>query len=150
MENATTEKNIEKLVEIERKAAYHSGLFRGILLGVGTIWLIAIMAVVIVVINKETFLNGAVNFVLGNVMEDVFQSFPDGYWTRNSKRIVPILDQFTNAASEHKISNSEYKKISRAVMYALKDRRLTYQEIENILKLLKDASINSTNMKKDR
>ncbi len=141
-ENSHKSEDFEKLLKMEKKAARRSGFWRGLLVGLGSVWFFVFILVLLFIINKDTLINESANYVVGNVMEDVFESFPDGYWTNNQKKIVPILDQFTNAAADHRISNSDYRKISRAVMSDLKDRRLTYRELENLLELLKNVSQN--------
>ncbi len=134
------ERDFEKLLKIEKRLAHRSGFWKGLLVGLGSFWLIAAIIILLLIVNKQSLLSESANLIMGNIMEDVFESFPDGYWTYNQDKIIPILDRFTNAAADHKISRSDYHKISRAIMYSLKDRRLTYKELENLLDLLNKAS----------
>ncbi len=143
LETLRNREDVEKLLELEKKIAHKSGFWRGVLVGFAGIWALIFFILIFLVINKETLINQSADFVVSHVMEGIFQAFPDGYWTKNHDKIVPILDRFTNAAADHKISKAEYGRISRRILYALKDRRLTYQELENILDLLNEASISS-------
>ena len=147
--NAVEGRDFEKLLAIERRAAHRSGFWKGLLLGLGSFWLIAAIGIAILVVNKESLMNESANLVMGGIMKDVFESFPDGYWTYNQDKIIPILDRFTNAAADHKISRSNYRKISRAIMYSLKDRRLTYKELENLLDLLNKVAASGTALNKN-
>ena len=133
---------LNRYIQAERQAAQKKGFFRGLLVGI----LIPILMISVLVITglflRKDIEQWIGEYLMGTVMTQVFTAFPDAYFTLNRERVISILDDFTNAASKHKISNGEFRQIGRKFLDALKDRQLTYAELDDILALMKKAAHN--------
>ncbi len=133
---------LNRYIRAERKTAYKNGFVKGIIIGV-LIPISLFSSLVIIAIFFQKDIEAKVGeYLMGTVLTEVFSAFPDGYFTHNRERIIKILDDFTNAASKHKISNSEFRQIGRKFLNALKDRQLSYAELDGILALMKEAAQN--------
>ena len=66
-------------------------------------------------------------------MEQIFASFPDAYFTNNKDRIMNVLDDFTNATEAHRVSKESYKRLGRMIMRDLRDKKLTYKELNGLV-----------------
>ena len=84
-------------------------------------------------LNRTKIVEKALYFAASNLLEEVFSSFPDAYLSNNRERVIKTLDDFTNASSANKISKEEFREIGSKTVRAIADRRLTYQEITEIL-----------------
>lgn len=91
-------------------------------------------------LNQDTVAEKALDYIVNNYMKELFASFPDAYVSNNQHKILPILDEFTNAAASEKVSEAEFKEIGKSIIMALKDKELTYHEIDEILLKMKHAS----------
>lgn len=131
---------IDKLIQIELNEAHRKGLRKGFILGAGLILFVIFSVSAILWINKELIAEEAMDFVINNYMRDIFATFPDAYMSNNQHKVLPILDEFTNAAAAKKVSQAEFKAIGKAIILALHDKQLTYHEIDHILSLMKKAS----------
>ena len=78
---------------------------------------------------KEKLLND----VISGTMEQIFASFPDAYFTNNKDHIMKVLDDFTNATDAHRVSKASYKHLGRMIMGDLRDKRLTYRELNELV-----------------
>lgn len=131
---------IEKLFRIEVKDARKKSLLAGIFIGVLLIILIVISLVTFLWFNQEAVAERALDYVISGYMKDLFESFPDAYVSYNQQRILLVLDNFANAAAKHYVSDAEFKEIGKSVVFALRDKELTYHEIDDILAQMKEAS----------
>jgi len=131
---------IEKLFRIELNQTRKKSLIVGVLLG----FLLTVMLIIglgsILWFNQDAVAEKALDYIISGYMNDLFESFPNAYVSYNQPRILLILDNFTNAAAKHYVSAAEFKEIGRSVIFALKDKELTYHEIDDILSKMKRAS----------
>ncbi|MCH8956004.1 hypothetical protein IIA28_11920 [candidate division KSB1 bacterium] len=132
--------DIQKLFRIELKQAKRKSLLYGMLLGVLLFCLTIAGFASMLWLNKEAVAEKALDYVISGYLTDLFESFPDAYVSYNQHKILPILDKFTNAAAKKYVSEAEFKEIGKSLIFALKDKELTYHEIDEILSQMKRAS----------
>ena len=77
--------------------------------------------------------------MVSSVVTEVFTAFPDAYFTNNREKVISVFDDFTNAASSHKISSSEFGQLGQQFLKALKDKRITYGELDLILETMQKS-----------
>jgi len=133
---------LNRYVQLERQAAYKKGFVRGLVTGIFIPVLLVSILVITGIFLQRDIEEKVGEYLMGTVLTEVFSAFPDAYFTLNRERIIKILDDFTNAASKHKISNQEFRQIGRKFLDALKDRQLSYAELDAILALMKEAAQN--------
>lgn len=131
---------IEKLFRIELKDARKKSLIAGIFLGVLLSIFIVVGVVSLLWFNQDVVADKALDYIISGYMKDLFESFPDAYVSYNQQRILLVLDNFTNAAAKHYVSDAEFKEIGKSIVFALRDKELTYHEIDDILSQMKLAS----------
>ena len=90
--------------------------------------------------NQDKIAEKALDYIVHNYMKELFAAFPDAYVSNNQHKILPILDEFTNATASREVSEAEFKEIGKSIIMALKDKELTYHEIDEILLKMKRAS----------
>jgi len=131
---------IEKLFRIELNQTRKKSLIVGVLLG----FLLTVMLIIglgsILWFNQDVVAEKALDYIISGYMKDLFESFPDAYVSNNQHKILPILDNFTNAAAKNFVSEAEFKEIGKSVVFALRDKELTYHEIDDLLAKMKQAS----------
>jgi hypothetical protein len=91
-------------------------------------------------VNRMQYAASAAEYVAGDFLWSVFRYFPDGYVSNNREKFVSTLDAFTNAVSFGKITKSDFQQLSASFMASLQDRKLTYQEIDDILRIMNEAA----------
>ena len=91
-------------------------------------------------VNRMQYAASAAEYVAGDFLWNVFRYFPDGYVSNNKEKFINTLDAFTNAVSFGKITKSDFQQLSATFMASLQDRKLTYQEIDDILRLMNEAA----------
>ncbi len=130
----------EKLFNLELNKVRKKNILAGVFIGV----LISILLILafgsILWFNQEIVAEKALDYIISGYLHDLFESFPNAYVSYNQPRILLILDNFTNAAAKHYVSDAEFKEIGKSVVFALRDKELTYQEIDDILSKMKQAS----------
>jgi len=138
------ESKYQKLLAIEVRMIKKRVFLRGLLLGF-------VLALVLLSsfagyfwMNRSQYAASAVDYVAGEMLWKLFRHFPDGYVTRNRDRVVEALDNFTNAASYGRITKKDFRAIADKVMASVKDRKMTYQEIDAILELMNEAAGKNT------
>ncbi len=136
MDEAKYRKLLDAEVRMIKKRVFMRGLGAGMLaafLLLGTIggyfW-----------VNRMQYLASAAEYVAGDFLWNLFRYFPDGYVTKNREKFVDTLDQFTNAISFGKVTKSDFQRLSATIMEGIKDRKLTYQEIDAILLQMNEAA----------
>ncbi|MDZ7292583.1 MAG: hypothetical protein ONB44_02070 [candidate division KSB1 bacterium] len=129
-----------KILEIEKSLANRRGFWKGLLMG----FLLAVVLLVgmglIVWQNRAKVVEFAATHFLMDYAENLFAGFPEAYMTNRRERVLLVLDEFTNAMAAQQISREDFKDIARQVFAALRDQRLTYQELDALLDRLEQAS----------
>ena len=136
----TSKEAYEKLFGIEKRMIRKRTLLQGVLLGVLLVFLLISAFGFLLWMNQDEVAELALDYMVSGYMQDLFETFPDAYVSRNQHKIMPILDGFTNAAAAKKVTEGEFKYIGRTLILALQDRQLTYHEINDILTKMQTAS----------
>ena len=126
----------EKLYGIEKKQIKRRSRLQGILIGFLATWLLLGGLIFIGWLNQDNITEAALEYLVNNYMRELFESFPDAYVSNNQHKIMPILDNFTNSAAAKRVTPAEFKVIGKALINSLKDKKLTYEEITNVLNLM--------------
>ena len=136
MDEAKYKKLLDAEVGIIKKRVFVRGLLTGmlaafLLLGAigGYLWT-----------NRMQYAASAAQYVAGDFLWNLFRYFPDGYVSKNREKFVDTLDQFTNAISFGKITKDDFQALSATIMEGIRDRKLTYQEIDAILQQMNEAA----------
>lgn len=130
----------KKLLTVEIRAAKKGAFFKGLVVGIllmvstfsGVAWYLWS--------HRMQYAATASQYVASDFLWNIFRYFPDGYVTNNREKFVDTLDRFTNAASFGKITKDDFQALSAKVMAGIEDRKLTYQEIDDILLLMSEAA----------
>lgn len=130
----------DKLFRIEKKQIRRRSLFQGIFIGLLICLLLVCSFVFILWVNQDKIAEAALGYLADNYFQDLFASFPDAYVSFNQHKILPILDGFTNAAAAKRVTKDEFKYIGKNIILALKDKKLTYHEVTDILTQMETAS----------
>lgn len=133
------QEQINKLIELEKSAAKKSGFKFGLVVGIFIPILLASITMITLIFSKSYIEKKVGEYIVSNVMNEVFTAFPDAYFTHNREKIIKIFDDFTNAASNHKIGSGEFKLVGHQFLSALKDKRLTYEELDQILTSMQNS-----------
>jgi len=126
----------EKLYGIEKNQIRKKSIWQGILIGFLASWLFLGGLVFVAWLNQDNITEAALEYLVNNYMRELFESFPDAYVSNNQHKIMPILDNFANSAAAKRVTPAEFKVIGKTVIGSLKDKKLTYEEITNILNLM--------------
>ncbi len=126
----------DKLYGIEKNQIRRKSRWQGILIGFFASWLSLGSLVFIGWLNKDNITEASLEYLVNNYMGELFQSFPDAYVSNNQHKIMPILDSFANSAAAKRVTSAEFKVIGKNLIGALKDKKLTYEEITNVLALM--------------
>ena len=129
-----------KVLELEKSLAGRRGFWKGLAAGFLLIWLLLLGAGVLMWVNKEKVLEFAVSHFLMDYAENVFAGFPEAYMTNNRERVLATLDEFTNAMAGQRVNREHFRAIFREIFSALRDQRLTYQEMDTLLQRLEQAA----------
>jgi len=124
---------LEKLLSIEKKISYNAGLKVGFLGGFIAVFFLILIVSSVAFVFRKPLQKKFMNTVVSSAAEQVFSSFPDGYFTHNREHVMKALDDFTNAAADHKLSKEDYSRIARIVVQDLQDRQLSYQELTDLV-----------------
>jgi len=130
----------EKLFNLELNKVRKKNILAGVFIGVLISILLILALGSVLWFNQDTVAEKALDYIISGYMKDLFESFPDAYVSNNQHKILPILDNFTNAAAKNFVSEAEFKEIGKSVVFALRDKELTYHEIDDILAQMKQAS----------
>lgn len=134
MENIeNSSQQLEKLLSIEKKISYNAGLKVGFLGGFIAVFFLILIVSSVAFVFRKPLQKKFMNTVVSSAAEQVFSSFPDGYFTHNREHVMKALDDFTNAAADHKLSKEDYSRIARIVVQDLQDRQLSYQELTDLV-----------------
>lgn len=136
MDEAKYKKLLALEVSSAKKSAFIKGLLVGVLLMLSTFSGIAWYLWA----NRFQYAATASQYVASDFLWSIFRYFPDGYVTNNREKFVDTLDRFTNAASFGRITKDDFQALSAKVMEGIHDRKLTYQEIDDILQLMSEAA----------
>ncbi len=124
---------LEKLVSIEKKMSYKSGVKAGLLAGLFSVVAMICLLLLLAFLFRKPLQQKFLNTVVSSASEQIFTSFPDGYFTHNREHVMQALDDFTNAAADHKLSKEDYSHIAKMVVKDLQDRQLSYQELTDLV-----------------
>ena len=124
---------IEKLLVIEKRISFKKGYKIGFLAGFASLISITLIASLVFLLFGEPLKEKLLNDVISGTMEQIFASFPDAYFTNNKDRIMNVLDDFTNATDAHRVSKESYKRLGRMIMRDLRDKKLTYKELNGLV-----------------
>lgn len=130
----------EKLFNLELNKVRKKNILAGVFIGVLISILLILALGSVLWFNQDVVAEKALAYIISGYMNDLFESFPNAYFSYNQHKILPILDNFTNAAAKHYVSDAEFKEIGKSVVFALRDKELTYHEIDDILSKMKQAS----------
>lgn len=129
-----------KILEIERNLAGRRGFWKGLLTGLAVVVLLIGTTGLIAWQNPAGTLEFVAENFLLDYMESLFAGFPDAYMTNNRERVIQTLDEFTNAMQYQRVSQEDFRDIARQIFAMLRDRRLTYQEMDGLLESLQKAA----------
>jgi hypothetical protein len=119
----------------------HRGIFlKGFLTGFLTFIIAFCLLVFLMWTNRYRLAERVFSSVATEMMEKTFESFPDGYVTKNREKVMMVLDEFTNAVAEKEVSAEEFRQITQAVVDGLRDGKLKYQELDRVLALMLKAT----------
>jgi hypothetical protein len=129
-----------KILEIEKNMAAGRGFWKGLLVGVAAVMLLMGVAGFLIWQNQAATLEFVADHFLMGYLENLFAGFPEAYMTNNRERVIQTLDTFTNAMQNQQVSKDDFREIARQIFAALKDQRLTYQELDGLLAHLQKAA----------
>jgi len=131
---------LEKLLKLEKKNSYRAGFRKGLVVGI-FIPILLLSVISITLIFSRSWIEMKVGeLVFTKMTTQVFSAFPDAYFTINRERIIDIFDAFTNAASKNQIDHAEFNQLGHQFLSALRDRQLTYAELDQILATMQAAA----------
>jgi|Deesub1362B_J571_1020462.scaffolds.fasta_scaffold08112_2 hypothetical protein len=133
---------ILQVIEKEKQKAHKAGFMKGLVVGFFIPVLLFSVLVISVLFARKELQQQVGEYVVSHYMEQIFSTFPDAYFTKNRERVIKILDDFTNAASVHRVSREEFARIGRKFFKSLQDRQLTWKEMDEILELMQKAAEN--------
>jgi len=131
-DRVSPERAVQILVSIEKKALRKKFFRLGFLAGFGFLLWLLVLGGLVLWANRDSVVKGAIDIAAQGFVEEVFQSFPEAYMTLNKERIIPLLDDFTNLAQANRIPRSVYRRVGVLVVSALRDKKLTYRELNAI------------------
>lgn len=134
------EAHYKKLLAMEARSARKGAFFKGVV--VGALLMVSTFSGIAWYLwaNRLQYAATASQYVASDFLWSIFRYFPDGYVTNNREKFVDTLDRFTNAASFGRITKEDFQALSAKVMEGIHDRKLTYQEIDDILQLMSEAA----------
>lgn len=132
--------HMERAMAIEKEMARRRGFRKGLLVGFFIPVIMLSVLVITVVLSRSYIEKKAGEMVVSKAMSELFSSFPDAYFTHNREKVIEVFDKFTNAASNHQINSAEFSGIGRQFLGAVKDKQLTYAELDEILAKMAQAS----------
>ncbi|MDQ7054813.1 MAG: hypothetical protein Q9P14_18710 [candidate division KSB1 bacterium] len=128
------------MLQIEKKMAFRSGLWRGIAIGFFIPILLLLMALSIAYAKREALMEWAMDRYVIRYAEDLFAGFPDAYMSYNRDRVFETLDNFTNAVADKKVDRHDFARIGKLVLSIIEDKRISYEEMEQLLTALNKAA----------
>jgi hypothetical protein len=134
------EAKYKKLLDTEVGMIKKRVFVRGLLVGMLSALILFGSAGAYLWANRMQYAASAAEYVAGDFLWTVFRYFPDGYVSNNREKFVNTLDAFTNAVSFGQITKSDFQHLSAKFMASAQDRKLTYQEIDEILQLMNEAA----------
>lgn len=129
-----------KVLEIERNLAGRRGFWKGLAAGLLVVTLAWGGLGLYVWQNPLATVEWAAENFAMEYIEKIFAGFPEAYMTNNRERVLQTLDEFTNAMQNQRVSRDDFRAIARQALGAMKDQRLTYQEMDGILEKLHQAA----------
>ena len=86
--------------------------------------------------HPQKIIEKAVDVGMSRVVEQAVQSIPKDYMARRQKDISESVRQLTQAFSEDRISSADIQKLSKKVLTAVADRKVTPEEIDELIGLI--------------
>ena len=90
--------------------------------------------------NRYRIFSKVASHEISAVSEHFFRALPEGYVTKNRTQVLSVLDEFTNAMGRDNITSAELQKISRALLLGMEDGNFSYEELDSILSLMRQAA----------
>ena len=141
MENRENQASqLEKLLKVEKRMSFRAGVKVGFLGGFISVLLLFVLLSSIAFLFRKPLQKKFLNSVVSSTAEQIFTSFPDGYYTHNRERVMQALDDFANAAADHRLTKADYSRIAQMVIRDLQDKRLTYQELTDLVNQISEIS----------
>lgn len=127
-------------MELEKQIARRAGFWRGFWAGMLTFLLLAAGMAGALYTQRHAIVEWTINRYVVGFAEDLMAGFPEAYMTHNQDRVLQALDSFTNAVAAKRVSRQELQEIGRKVLAKIKDKRLSYKEMDDILRALESAA----------
>ncbi len=141
MRKSLTQDEFEKKVlQLERKLAFRRGFWRGVAIGLLVPVLLVFALGVGLYTNRAAVVPWMVDTFMIDYIEDLFAGFPDAYMSFNRDRVLEALDNFTNAVAAKKVDRADFRRIGRLFFSIVKDKKITYQEMDQVLNALNEAA----------
>ncbi len=99
--------------------------------------LLSILAIVLVVLLAVILLRGRiVEYGIKKFEKRIVQSLPQGY---ERAKVESLFGEFKVALQEKRVKKGEAREVLRSINEALKDKKLTHAEVDQILNKLRKA-----------
>ncbi len=129
-----------RAIELEKRMARRVGFWRGFAVGMLVLIAMLVAGVFTAYLFREDIAVSVINKVGARYAEDLFAAFPEAYMTNNREKVLDTLDGFTNAVAANHVPREQIEVIGRQVLEALRDKRISYQEMDAILEALQQLS----------
>ncbi|MFQ5822509.1 MAG: hypothetical protein ACE5JB_00450 [bacterium] len=113
---------------------------KGFLLGITTSLILFLGLLLLVWINRVKIVDEALNYAFPTLAEEVFKAMPDAYISVNIEKVITTFDAFTNAASKNAISRQDFNKLGKLLAKVLKDKKITWHEMDAIINLMQKVT----------
>lgn len=112
----------------------------GFFLGLATSIILILGLLLILWINRGRIIEEALNYAFPALAEEIFKAMPDAYISVNIEKVITTFDAFTNAASDNAISRKDFKKFGKLLANVLKDKKITWHEMDDIINMMQNAT----------
>ncbi len=129
-----------RAIELEKRMARRSGFWRGFAAGIAALLLVMAISGFVAYQKREAVAIMAINKVGAKYAEELFAAFPEAYMTNNREKVLNTLDGFTNAVAANRVPREQIEQVGRQVLEALRDKRISYQEMDAILEAIDQLS----------
>lgn len=134
----------EKAFALERRLLKRRAFVRGLVIGCVFLLILEGVLMAAAYSQREAIVKVLAKHFLAEYMEEFFAGFPDAYMTYNRDRVLLVLDNFTNAVAAHKVKKEVFNELLTKILQAISDRKVSYQEIDELLKIM-ELALNESN-----
>jgi hypothetical protein len=106
---------------------------KGCLVAVIIVVVILVAALLVIYANRGKL----VNMAMDKMIEGVMAQLPDGYDRAMAQQ---TFDDFVLAVKEERVDQEEFKQIGELVQAIMADKKLTTEEVDQLMTALKEAS----------